>query len=125
MNEGNHFNQDEIKIYRIERPQLTEEEIKNITDKLKRLKNKKVEFGFDSYTGPSPANLTSYYSFWITKLLYSIDTSVLNRIIENGFNEDEVFNVFGITRNELFKPNRLVVEKAKKYILKSKDSPTK
>ena len=133
MKEDNCFNQDEIKIdldemkiYRIERPQLTEEEIANITKKAEELlKNKKVKFGIDSYTGPSPANLESYYSFWRMKILYSIDTSVLNRIIENDFNEDEIFNELGITKDELFKPNPMVVEKVKKYILKSKHTPTR
>jgi hypothetical protein len=59
------------------------------------------------------------------KILYSIDTSVLNRIIENDFNEDEIFNELGIAKDELFKPNPMVVEKVKKYILKSKHTPTR
>ena len=125
MKEDNCFNQDEIKIdldemkiYRIERPQLTEEEIANITKKAEELLK-------NSYIGPSPANLESFYSFWRMKILYLIDTSVLNRIKENDFKEDEIFNELGITKDELLKPNPMVVEKVKKYILKFKHTPTR
>ena len=133
MDEYNFFNQDEIKldldemkIYRIEKPILTEEEIANIEKRINELlKNKKVDLSFDYYFGPSPLDLGSYYSFWTTKLLYSIDSSALDRIIESGFNENVIFDELGITKDELYKPNPIVVDKVKKHILESKDTRSK
>ncbi len=130
MKDNSNFSQDEIKmdidemkVYRIERPQLSEEELTNNIKKVEELfKDKKTKVGFDAYVGPSPADLKGYYSFWRIKLLYLIDASVLNRIEESKFNEAVINNELGITKEELFKPNSMVVEKVKQHLSEYKGS---
>ena len=117
---------DKMRIHRIEGPRLTEEEILYIIENYEELsKNKAVEFDLDCFIEPSPADIVSYYSFWRIKLFDLINTSELNRIIENDFDEKEIFNILGITKDELLKPNSIVYYKAKEHILKTKDELTK
>ena len=114
---------DEMKIYRIERPQLSDDEIANNIKKMEELfKDKKTDNGFDAYAGPSPMNLEEYYSFWRFKLLYSIEASVLKRIEESEFDEEVIHSELGITKKELLKPNPIVVKKVKQYVSNSKNS---
>ncbi len=121
---------DKMRIHRIEGPRLTEEEILYIIENYEELsKNKAVEFDLDCFIAPSPADIPadieSYYTFWRIKLFDLINTSELNRIIENDFDEKEIFNELGITKDELLKPNSIVYYKAKEHILKTKDAFTK
>lgn len=130
MSKYNQFTQDEIKIdldnmqiYRIEKQELSHDEVASNIKKVEELfKDKKTELGFDAYSGPSPADLEGYYSFWRIKLLYLIDASILNRIEEGKFDEAVIHNELGITKEELLKPNPMVVEKAKQYLSVSKKS---
>ena len=125
MSKYNQFTQDEIKIdldnmqiYRIEKQELSHDEVASNIKKVEELfKDKKTVLGFDAYNGPSPADLEGYYSFWRIKLLYLIDASILSR-----FDEAVIHNELGITKEELLKPNPMVVEKAKQYLSVSKKS---
>ena len=130
MKDNGFFNQDEVKmdidkmmIYRIERSQLSDEEMANYVKKAEKLfKDRKIEFGFDDYVLSCSTNLGSYYSFWRIKLLCLLDVSVLNRIEESKFDETVINNELGITKDELLKPNSMVVEKVRQYLSESKSS---
>ncbi len=132
MNKNNQFNQDEIKIdldsmhfYNIERPELSDDEKENSSKTFEeQSKGKKTGLRFDDFFVSRPTNLAQYYLFWRIKLLYSIDPSVLKIIEENKFDEEVIHNELGLTKEEFLKPNPTVVEKAKKYLSKSK-TPTK
>lgn len=106
------FDAEKNMIIRLNSPKLSEEDKINIRKQLENLpKRNYVGMGLDSFTGPSPSDLESYYSFWRIKLFSLIDVNVLCKIMQYGFDEEVIMNELGITKEELFRPNPAVIEK--------------
>ena len=65
---------------------------------------------------PNENDFLAYHAFWRHILFSILDMVKLNHICDNGLKEDELLNEFGITKDEFFNPNPLVIDKVKKHL---------
>ena len=113
---------DKMEVYRIDTPELSEDEIVEIMNRIDERTRQNDKRTLDTYSGPSPMDLPSYRAYWQTNLYFLIGTENIERICEDVFADELLYEEYGITFEELFKPSYEVYEKVKKH-LASGDKP--
>ena len=119
------FNQEEIRLFKNSNYKLdrfnSDKIIESFNKKSEELKNSN-ELGIylDQYVEPTYFFYKSFYAYWKIKILSLINVSNIN--IDDI---DEITKKLGITKEEYFRPNKQVYEKAKKHISRSEKTSSK
>ncbi len=103
-------------VYRLYEPKYSEEEFADAIQEMEANRVKHTGLGLTQYSMSTSGDSESRSLFWTTLIFSLIDPSALSQIYYNGFTDEDILRVFGITKEELGKSNRITYEKVKTYL---------